>query len=111
MKHILSEIFNALLDSPFVIGFFGAATAVLHKGKTPWWKIASMIIAGAFSAAYLSPIFWDLGTVETIAYKNAITFIVGMLGFQITGGLTKLGEDIKSNPGKYIPARWKKKED
>lgn len=107
MKSTVPHIFDQLMSSPFIIGFAGALTSMLASGKTAFWKKMSMSISGMLTAGYMSPLFWMWFGVDKIEYKNAIVFIVGMLGMQITGGVLKLGEDIKANPKKYIP-KWRK---
>lgn len=106
-KHTIAELYDQLIQSPFIIGFAGAVTSMLASGKVPFWRKVSMSVAGMLTAGYMSPLIWSRFHIETMEYQNAIVFLVGMLGMQITGGVIKLGEDIKNNPKKYLP-KWRK---
>lgn len=108
MKHTIPELFDYVINSPFVVGAAGAITSVVAGKKIPWWRRVAMGIAGTMSAGFLSPAICAWIAVDKPEYRSAIAFAVGMLGLQIVAGVIKLGEDIKKNPSKYIPQRWKK---
>jgi hypothetical protein len=108
MKHTAMSFYEQVISSPFVIGALGALTAMLSGSKIPWYKRLSMGIAGALSAGFVSPALCKWWGIEAPEYLSMIAFFTGMIGLQITGGVIKLGEDIKKNPGKYIPKSWKK---
>lgn len=111
MKSAIPQLYDQLIHSPFIVGFAGAITSMLANGKVPFWRKVSMSVSGMLMAGYMSPLVWMWFGVETVEYKNAVVFLVGMLGMQIAGGIIVLGEDIRNNPGKYIPQRWKKQSD
>lgn len=108
MKHSIQELATQILHSPFVAGFAGAVVSVMIRGKASFFAKFTMVIAGMFCAGFIAPAICKWLEVEATEYQGAFAFGVGLLGLQITGGLLKLGEDIKTNPGKYIPNRWKK---
>ena len=100
-------VYETIIQSPFIIGAMGAITAMLGMNKVPWWRRLSMGIAGALSAGFIGPAICVWLGIDTPEYRSAVAFGIGMIGLQITGGIIKLGEDIKKNPGKYIPKAWK----
>ena len=108
MKQTIQEISDQILHSPFIVGFAGALVGVFVRGKLPFITRASMVIAGIACAGYITPAVALWFGMVSPEYFSAIAFAIGLTGLQVTGGLIKLGEDIRKNPHKYIPRSWKK---
>lgn len=107
MKHTVVEYWDHLVQSPFIIGFAGALTSMMAGRKVPLGRKLAMGAAGTMSAGFISPAVCVWLGIETPEYRSAMAFAIGMIGLQVTGGIIRLGEDIKNNPGKYIPKSWK----
>ena len=104
------ELFDGIMNSPFVIGFGGAIAGVLTTGKLSIWRRISMTIIGALCSGYLSPFIQYMFGVENVSAKNFIAFVVGMLGMSLTGGIMKLGEELRKDPQAFINRfrKWRK---
>lgn len=107
---IAHEAHSAFMNSPFIIGFGGAIAGVLSAGKMSIAKRISFTIIGGICAGYLSPWLQYMLGIENQSASNALAFIVGMLGMSLTGGVMKIGDNIKKHPEKYFKffTGWKK---
>lgn len=108
MRQQVQDIVSDIMHSPFVVGFAGALVGVIVRGKLSFLAKLSMLTVGAVSATYLAPGIARWSGIESLEYLSVIAFVIGVIGLQIMGGLIKLGEDIKDNPDKYLPWKWKK---
>lgn len=108
--NFIKEVFDELMNSPFVIGFGGAIAGVLTTGKLSIWKRISMTIVGALCSGYLSPLIQYLIGIEDASAKNFIAFIVGMVGMSLTAAIMKIADDIRKDPKGFIKAikKWRK---
>ena len=108
MRQQVQDIVSDIMHSPFVVGFAGALVGIIVRGKLSFIAKMSVLSVGAISATYLAPGIAKWSGIDSLEYLSVVAFVIGVIGLQIMGGLIKLGEDIKDNPYKYLPGRWKK---
>jgi len=82
-------------------GFFGGLASLIFEKNAGFWRGLLLVITGATSAVYLTPLVPDYFSVGDSFYRG-ISFLVGFLSMRILGGIITLGDRFKKNPIKTI---------
>lgn len=99
-KAFLNEV--GLEAAPLFAGLFGAVTTVYRSDrKLTMREIIGLLIVGMFTAGYLTPIIAKWLNISA-PMQNALSFLVGMIGMQVVGGVLKVGRKFEKDPEKTI---------
>ena len=81
----------------FMAGIFGGIAAMPSDTKLSFRRGCSLIFSGALCAGYFTPLTANYFKLST-EFAGAISFIFGLIGMRIVGGLIKLADKFNYDP-------------
>lgn len=79
-------------------GFAGAVAAIYQsEQRLSLRKVTGMLIVGMLASGYLTPFLSKWVNISP-SFQNVLSFLVGMTGMHIVGGILKIGQHFEQNP-------------
>ena len=85
----------------FIAGFVGGVVSLAFLPELTWRKSLISVIAGAFCAAYFTPLISDLWELKEHS-QGASAFLTGLFAMYLLAGLFKIAERFSKDPIKTV---------
>lgn len=107
----IQDVAHRFYESPFFVGMVGAFAGVLIPAKSAEHKISfrrklAIIFVGATCAGFATPLMEYFIGADKNNLINALTFVMGMLGMSLAGGIMRIGQDFMHDPWGTIK-KWR----
>lgn len=98
-KEVLQFLASVGLDAAALFaGLSGAVTTIYRTDrKLSIKETTGMLLVGMFAAGYLTPIISKWLNVSG-PMQNALSFLIGMTGMHLVGGMLKIGRRFEKDP-------------